>query len=93
MVIVFFDYVTQGNVPIDFILGVVAAHTYWFLEEIYPRMPGNNGRKLISTPALLTAWIPAEEDATGNVGGGGAAGSGGSGSSSTPWGRGQRLGT
>lgn len=46
--------------PIVDILGMVAGHCYYFLEDVYPRMQG--GRRWLKTPALLQALLPAEED-------------------------------
>ena len=40
-------------------MGMVAGHCYYFLEDVYPRQ---TGRRPLKTPGLLQALLPADED-------------------------------
>lgn len=46
-----------GSSPLMDLLGMVAGHAYYFLEDVYPRM---TGRRLLKTPAIVRALFPAE---------------------------------
>jgi Derlin-2/3 len=43
--------------PLVDLLGMVAGHAYYFLEDVYPRM---TGRRLLKTPAVVRALFPAQ---------------------------------
>lgn len=47
-----------GSSPVVDILGMVAGHVYYFLEDVYPQM---SGRHLLSTPAFIKALFPVPE--------------------------------
>ena len=49
--------VMLGSSPLVDLLGMVAGHAYYFLEDVYPRM---TGRRLLRTPAVVRALFPAE---------------------------------
>ncbi|PSC73867.1 Hydroxymethylglutaryl-mitochondrial isoform B [Micractinium conductrix] len=49
--------VMLGSSPLVDLLGMVAGHAYYFLEDVYPRM---TGRRLLKTPAIVRALFPAE---------------------------------
>ncbi|EFN59175.1 hypothetical protein CHLNCDRAFT_19312 [Chlorella variabilis] len=49
--------VMLGSSPVVDLLGMVAGHAYYFLEDVYPRM---TGRRLLKTPAVVRALFPAE---------------------------------
>eukprot|EP00217_Crustomastix_stigmatica_P014534 CAMPEP_0183801916 /NCGR_PEP_ID=MMETSP0803_2-20130417/29073_1 /TAXON_ID=195967 /ORGANISM="Crustomastix stigmata, Strain CCMP3273" /LENGTH=212 /DNA_ID=CAMNT_0026046647 /DNA_START=129 /DNA_END=763 /DNA_ORIENTATION=- len=44
-----------GSSPVVDLLGMGAGHTYYFLEDYYPRM---SGRRVLRTPGLLRALVP-----------------------------------
>ncbi|KAI3433463.1 hypothetical protein D9Q98_003276 [Chlorella vulgaris] len=46
-----------GSSPVVDLLGMVAGHAYYFLEDVYPRM---TGRRLLKTPAIVRALFPAD---------------------------------
>jgi Derlin-2/3 len=46
-----------GSSPLVDLLGMVAGHAYYFLEDVYPRM---TGRRLLKTPAVVRALFPAQ---------------------------------
>lgn len=46
-----------GSSPLMDLLGMVAGHAYYFLEDVYPRM---TNRRLLRTPAIVRALFPAE---------------------------------
>ena len=46
-----------GSSPLVDLLGMVAGHAYYFLEDVYPRM---TGRRLLKTPAIVRALFPAQ---------------------------------
>lgn len=46
-----------GSSPLVDLLGMVAGHAYYFLEDVYPRM---TGRRPLKTPAIIRALFPAE---------------------------------
>uniref|UniRef100_A0A7N0RF29 Derlin n=1 Tax=Kalanchoe fedtschenkoi TaxID=63787 RepID=A0A7N0RF29_KALFE len=47
-----------GASPLVELLGIVAGHAYYFLEDIYPRM---TGRRPLKTPAFIKAWFADDE--------------------------------
>ena len=49
--------VMLGSSPLVDLLGMVAGHAYYFLEDVYPRM---TGRRLLKTPAVVRALFPAQ---------------------------------
>lgn len=49
--------VMLGSSPLVDLLGMVAGHAYYFLEDVYPRM---TGRRLLRTPAAVRALFPAD---------------------------------
>lgn len=49
--------VMLGSSPLVDLLGMVAGHAYYFLEDVYPRM---TGRRPLKTPAIIRALFPAE---------------------------------
>lgn len=46
-----------GSSPVVDLLGMMAGHAYYFLEDVYPRM---TGRRLLRTPAAVRALFPAD---------------------------------
>lgn len=49
-----------GSSPVVDILGMIAGHVYYFLEDVYPQM---SGRRLLATPGIIKALFPALEQA------------------------------
>ncbi|GLJ25618.1 hypothetical protein SUGI_0490770 [Cryptomeria japonica] len=49
--------VLVGSSPWVDLLGMVAGHAYYFLEDVYPNM---TGRRLLKTPALIKSLFPEE---------------------------------
>jgi len=47
-----------GTNPIVDILGMIAGHLYYFLEDVYPVM---SGRRLLATPSIVKALFPNQE--------------------------------
>ena len=47
--------VVLGSSPVVDLLGMVAGHAYYFLEDVYPRM---SGRRVLKTPGFLAAMFP-----------------------------------
>mmetsp|Transcript_29281 Transcript_29281/g.95433 ORF Transcript_29281/g.95433 Transcript_29281/m.95433 type:complete len:218 (+) Transcript_29281:139-792(+) len=47
--------VMLGSSPLVDLLGMVAGHLYFFLEDYYPKM---TGRRMLRTPPLLAALFP-----------------------------------
>lgn len=47
-----------GSNPTHDLLGMVAGHMYYFLEDVYPRM---SGRRPLKTPRVLSALFAADE--------------------------------
>lgn len=54
--------VTIGSSPVVDILGIVAGHVYYFLEDVYPQM---SGRHPLSTPGFIKALFPVPDVDTG----------------------------
>ena len=38
-------------------LGLAIGHVYYFLEDVYPRMPHSGGRRLLRAPVLLREFF------------------------------------
>ncbi|KAI3651447.1 hypothetical protein MP228_003718 [Amoeboaphelidium protococcarum] len=70
VVILLYDLLS-GTFNISSVFGMFCAHVYYFLEEVYPRMPQSQGRKVLQTPQILKAYVPDDQA----VGGASAAGS------------------
>lgn len=47
-----------GSSPVVDLLGMVAGHIYYFLEDVYPQM---SGRRLLATPGIIKALMPPAE--------------------------------
>ena len=47
-----------GTNPIIDILGMIAGHLYYFLEDVYPIM---SGRRILTTPSIVKALFPRAE--------------------------------
>ncbi|KAM9329914.1 derlin-3 [Gastrophryne carolinensis] len=45
-----FSFLMRDSILVD-VLGIIAGHTYFFLEDVFPKQPG--GKKLLVTPAIL----------------------------------------
>lgn len=71
-----FTVLIHNHFPSGDLLGMGIGHVYYFFEDVYPRMPGSNGRKILATPSIIktiatfnfnrnstNAEIPAEIDA------------------------------
>lgn len=52
------DLVTSGQLNVQALAGIVAGHCWYFADKIYPTLPGNQGRKLVTTPTFLRNWLP-----------------------------------
>ncbi|GJQ12425.1 hypothetical protein GpartN1_g4216.t1 [Galdieria partita] len=52
------DLLTSGSLNIRAVAGIVAGHCWYFVDKIYPTLPGNQGHKLITTPLFLRNWLP-----------------------------------
>eukprot|EP00951_Prasinocladus_malaysianus_P013907 scaffold105803_cov37-Prasinocladus_malaysianus.AAC.1 len=50
--------VVLGSSPVVDLLGMVAGHVYYFLEDVYPRM---SNRRLLKTPSILQALFPQQQ--------------------------------
>lgn len=53
--------VMLGSSPVVDLLGMVAGHIYYFLEDVYPQM---SGRRVLATPSIIKALLP-QPDGTG----------------------------
>ena len=47
--------VLLGASPVIDLLGLAAGHTYYYLEDVYPRI---SGRRLLKTPGIVKALFP-----------------------------------
>eukprot|EP01026_Neomeris_dumetosa_P022783 TRINITY_DN1963_c0_g1_i3.p1 TRINITY_DN1963_c0_g1~~TRINITY_DN1963_c0_g1_i3.p1 ORF type:complete len:272 (-),score=25.18 TRINITY_DN1963_c0_g1_i3:280-1095(-) len=56
-VLMAFSLLLGGSVVQDMV-GLVAGHIYYFLEDIYPRM---SGRRLLKTPGIVKALFPRDD--------------------------------
>lgn len=68
--------VLLGNSPVVDLMGIGVGHIYYFLQDVFPRMPASRGRRPLETPHVLKMIFG--ETATGaqirgNFGGGGIA--------------------
>ena len=74
-----FNVLLNNIWPWGDVLGLVVGHIFYFLEDVYPRMPGSGGRRLLQAPTFLKnlfsfrnrdradAALPAEEARFGDV--------------------------
>ncbi|KAK9819602.1 hypothetical protein WJX72_000162 [[Myrmecia] bisecta] len=56
-VLLAFSFVLRSSPVVD-LMGMVAGHAYYFLEDVYPRM---TGRRPLKTPGIVKAIFPGEE--------------------------------
>lgn len=54
-VLVGYDYLTTGVLPIPSFVGIAAAHIYYYLTTTYP---SQGGRRYLATPAFLQRMFP-----------------------------------
>ncbi|KAI9224886.1 Der1-like family-domain-containing protein, partial [Blastocladiella britannica] len=57
----------SSGIPVWDIVGILLGHTYWFLEDVYPRMPSRNGLprgRVLAAPRFLMRLLgdPIPED-------------------------------
>ncbi len=50
-----FSILIHGVIPYADMLGFVVGHLYYYLEDVYPKMPASNGIRLLATPSWLKA--------------------------------------
>jgi hypothetical protein len=48
-----FGVLMNNEVPTADLMGMAVGHVYYFLQDIYPRLPGSRGIKWMSTPRWL----------------------------------------
>ena len=48
-----------GSSPVVDILGMIAGHTYYYLEDVYPNTQQGRGRRFVQTPRVFTAAFAA----------------------------------
>lgn len=48
-----------GSSPVVDILGMIAGHTYYYLEDVYPHTQQGRGRRFVQTPRVFTAAFAA----------------------------------
>jgi hypothetical protein len=48
-----FSIILQNDWPYGDILGFAIGHIYYFLEDVYPRMPSSGGRRLLQAPTVI----------------------------------------
>ncbi|EPQ29804.1 uncharacterized protein PFL1_02477 [Pseudozyma flocculosa PF-1] len=59
----FLDLVRGGpSLMIQSGTGIISAHLYWLLAEIWPATNGGRGPRLLETPALLRRLLPDSQD-------------------------------
>lgn len=52
-VLMAFNVFIYNHWPWADIQGLVIGHIFYFLEDVYPRMPSSGGRKLLESPRIL----------------------------------------
>ena len=62
-VFLLFSLMLSYSATVD-LLGIVAGHTYYYLEDVYPAM---TGRRLLRTPGFLKRLFHEHEDAVAPV--------------------------
>ncbi len=50
-----FSVLLNNHWPLADILGLIVGHLYYFLEDVYPRLPQSGGRRLLAAPGFLKA--------------------------------------
>lgn len=55
-VLLAFTVLLNNVFPAGDLLGMAVAHVYYFLEDVYPRMDGSHGRRLLQTPDVVK-WL------------------------------------
>ncbi|KAI9146595.1 Der1-like family-domain-containing protein [Paraphysoderma sedebokerense] len=93
-VLVGWDLLMTGGLPLSKIMGIIAGHGYYYLDTIYPAA---SGRRLINTPSFLRRYFYNDGPRQGGFSGSGAYTAGGARPSEgaqgrTSWGSGRRLG-
>lgn len=48
-----FSVLLNNHWPLADVLGLIVGHLYYFLEDVYPRMPQSGGRRLLAAPSFL----------------------------------------
>jgi len=58
-VLMAFSVLIGGSLVVD-MLGMIAGHTYYYLEDVYPHTHHGRGRRLLKTPEIVKALFPTE---------------------------------
>jgi Derlin-2/3 len=58
-VLMAFSVLIGGSLVVD-MLGMIAGHTYYYLEDVYPHTHHGRGRRLLKTPDIVKALFPTE---------------------------------
>ena len=56
-VLMAFNVFIYNHWPWADIQGLVIGHIFYFLEDVYPRMPSSGGRKLLESPRILKQFF------------------------------------
>lgn len=48
-----FSLFIHGNTPWSDVLGVAVGHSYYYLEDVYPNLPGSHGHRPLATPTII----------------------------------------
>jgi hypothetical protein len=60
-VLMAFNVFIYNHWPWADIQGLVIGHIFYFLEDVYPRMPSSGGRKLLDSPRILKRLFQARD--------------------------------
>ena len=56
-----------GSSPLMDVLGMIAGHTYYYLEDVYPRTAQGAGRRLLKTPGVFVALMGGVQGDAGRI--------------------------
>ena len=62
-VLMAFNVFINNHWPWSDIQGLIIGHIFYFLEDVYPRMPSSGGRKLLEAPRFLKHFFQTRDRA------------------------------
>jgi hypothetical protein len=57
-VLLAYELILTGSLPINMAIGIAIGHLYWFLKNIYPTLPNSSGVHPLATPSFFVSLFP-----------------------------------
>jgi Derlin-2/3 len=58
-----FNLILNSTIPWGDVLGFIVGHLYYYLEDVYPRLPSSNSYRPLKTPSWIEAMVSSNQTA------------------------------